>query len=115
MLMANLKRSAMNDRDEIPNDEIPNDEAEPIELDGVLDLHMFQPGDVKDLVADWLDECRTAGVLEVRIIHGKGIGVLRTIVQKILSEHPAVLDFGHPNDGGSWGATTARLRSPDKG
>ncbi len=87
-------------------------EAQPSEmiLDGVLDLYMFQPRDVKDLVPDWIQECREAGLLEVRIIHGKGIGVLRTIVQDILQEHPGVEEFGHPNDPGSWGVTVARLK-----
>jgi len=97
-----------------PQDEAAGDEPRELPLDGVLDLHMFQPRDVKQLVPDWLAECRAAGILEVRIIHGKGIGVLRTIVQKILSEDPAVIDFAHPTDGGSWGATTARLKPQDE-
>ena len=88
----------------------PGPPAEEIVLDGVLDLHMFQPREVKDLVPDWIQECRAAGLLEVRIIHGKGIGVLRTIVQGILEEHPGVEEFGHPTDPGSWGATVARLK-----
>lgn len=99
------------DRSAEPEDQ---DGAQPIELDGVLDLHMFQPRDLKHLVPDWIAECRTAGVLEVRIIHGKGIGVQRTIVQKILAEHPGVIDFSHPNDASSWGATVARLRPLEK-
>ena len=92
-------------------------EPEPagIGLDGVLDLHMFQAKDVKDLVPDWIQECRAAGILEVRIIHGKGIGVLRTIVQGILDEHPGVVDFKHPNDPGSWGATIAQLKPLEDG
>lgn len=87
--------------------------AVPLPIDGVLDLHAFQPRDVKDLVPEWLEECRAAGILDVRIIHGKGIGVLRTIVQGILERHPAVESFGHPADGGSWGATVARLRAKE--
>lgn len=86
------------------------DAAVRLPIDGSLDLHTFQPRDVKDLVPAWLEECRDAGILDVRIIHGKGIGVLRTIVHGILSEHPAVASYGHPSDGGSWGATVARLR-----
>ena len=87
-------------------------EHEPVRLpiDGILDLHTFAPRDVKDLVPVWLEECRAAGIRDVRIIHGKGQGVLRTIVQGILQEHPHVESFGHPSDGGSWGATVARLR-----
>ena len=92
------------------DDHRSENEPREVALDGVLDLHMFQPRDVKDLVPDWIAECRAAGILEVRIIHGKGIGVLRTIVQGILGEHPGVEEFSHPNDSGSWGATVARLK-----
>ena len=87
------------------------DEPVALPIDGVLDLHAFSPRDVKDLVPAWLEECRAAGILDVRIIHGKGQGVLRTIVHGILARHPGVERFGHPVDGGSWGATVARLES----
>jgi dsDNA-specific endonuclease/ATPase MutS2 len=105
--------SDMTETPEIPEDQEP--EPTEMALDGVLDLHMFQPKEVKDLVPDWIAECRAAGILEVRIIHGKGIGVLRTIVQGILDEHPGVEEFGHPNDGGSWGATVATLKPLEDG
>ena len=90
----------------------PNEDqdAVPLEIDGVLDLHMFPPNQVKNLVGDYLEECLGAGILDVRIIHGKGIGVLRTIVYSILEKHPDVESFGHPNDSGSWGATVVRLK-----
>lgn len=94
-------------RDANPNED---QDAVPLEIDGVLDLHMFPPDQVKDLVRDYLQECLEAGILDVRIIHGKGIGVLRTIVSSILEKHPAVESFGHPNDRGSWGATVVRLK-----
>ncbi len=71
---------------------------------------MFPPREVKDLVPDYLAECLAAGILDVRIIHGKGIGTLRTIVEKILSNHPQVESFSHPNDSSGWGATVVRLR-----
>ena len=86
-------------------------EAVPLEIDGVLDLHMFPPDQVKDLVRDYIDECQKAGILDLRIIHGKGLGVLRTIVYSILEDHPAVETFQHPSDRGSWGATVVRLKS----
>ena len=54
-------------------------DEEPIQLpiDGVLDLHTFQPREVRSLVLEYLMECRVRGILRVRIIHGKGIGQLR--------------------------------------
>mgnify|MGYP000467630218 CR=1 FL=1 len=93
-------------------DEIDPEQSQPVEMpiDGTLDLHMFPPREVKELVSVWLEECRALGMREVRIVHGKGIGVLRTIVYNILEKHPAVESFQHPTDGSSWGATVVRLK-----
>src|SRR3954466_10392277 len=89
------------------------DENEPIELpiDGVLNLHTFRPQEIKDLVLDYLAACQEKGILQVRIIHGKGIGNLRRTVHSILSKHPEVTSFtlDHPQYGG-WGATIVYLR-----
>src|ERR1700758_24200 len=86
---------------------------EPIQLpiDGVLDLHTFQPREVKDLVPDYLAACKERGILQVRIVHGKGIGHLRRTVHAILAKHPQVSSFtlDHPQYGG-WGATIVYLR-----
>ena len=89
-------------------DDMPDQPVE-MPVDGVLDLHQFQPREIKDLVPDYLDACRERGILDVRIIHGKGIGVQREIVHKILERRADVIGFGHPGDGGSWGATVVVL------
>lgn len=85
---------------------------EPIELpiDGSLDLHTFSPKDVGRLVPEWLELCRRKGFTEVRIIHGKGKGVLRRQVHKILDRHPGIEGYELAGPGrGSWGATIVRL------
>jgi dsDNA-specific endonuclease/ATPase MutS2 len=86
-----------------------------IPINGVLDLHTFQPEDVKDLVPEYLAECRKRGILQVRIIHGKGIGTLRRIVQEILEKTPSVKSFHTAEEGaGGWGATIVELRAEEK-
>ncbi len=89
------------------------DADRPVELpiDGILDLHTFQPGEVKDLVPDYLEACREKGILRVRIIHGKGTGALRTTVHALLAKLPYVASFAQAmEDEGGWGATIVLLR-----
>jgi DNA-nicking Smr family endonuclease len=90
----------------------PN-ETEPVQfpIDGVLDLHTFRPQDVKSVVTDYLAECRAHGILQVRVIHGKGIGQLRQTVNSILAKHPDVISFALAGEayGGS-GATMVHLK-----
>ena len=82
-------------------------------VDGVLDLHAFSPKDVKDLVPDYLELCREKGILQVRIIHGKGKGVLREQVHALLRRHPGVVSFSLDQGGaGGWGATVVLLAPP---
>jgi len=80
-------------------------------IDGTLDLHTFQPNEVKDLVPDYLAECRKRGILQVRIIHGKGQGTLRRTVQAVLEKLPFVESFYTADESaGGWGATIVILK-----
>jgi len=82
-----------------------------IPIDGVLDLHTFSPKVVKDLVPEYLESCHGKGIMSVRIIHGKGTGTLRRIVQSILSKSPIVESYETADGtGGGWGATSVVLR-----
>ncbi len=90
------------------NDE--DGDAIPIPIDGALDLHAFSPGELGELIPEYLGACREQGILEVRIIHGKGRGALRRSVQAILARLPFVLDHHLAGEGrGGWGATMAVL------
>ena len=93
-------------------------DEEPIQLpiDGVLDLHAFRPREVKDLVLDYLAECKMRGIQRVRIIHGKGIGQLRQTVHSILEKHPDVTEFHLASEHfGGWGATIVHLKPEPQG
>lgn len=97
---------------------LPEDSGGIVELpvDGVLDLHTFRPEDAEDLLKAYLDECRTRGITQVRIIHGKGIGTLRETVHASLARTPGVESFRLAGqDAGGWGATIVILRPAGKG
>jgi len=97
-----------------PNDFTIPDAVE-LPIDGILDLHTFHPRDVKELVPDYLSECRAKGILEMRIIHGKGTGALRETVHAVLNRLDFVLDFHLAmGDGGGWGATVVKLAEKRK-
>lgn len=83
----------------------------PIPINGVLDLHTFRPSEVGRLVPAYLQECRAAGILQVRIIHGKGTGTLRETVHALLRRDASVVGFRLADEsGGGWGATVVELR-----
>ena len=84
-----------------------------IPIDGILDLHTFQPKDVKDLVPDYIAECRKQNILQVRIIHGKGTGSLRETVHALLDRMPEVVSYKLADEqAGGWGATIVHLKPP---
>lgn len=81
-----------------------------IEITDVFDLHSIPPHDVKLVLVEYLHQAHEAGFRSVRIIHGKGIGVQRETVRKVLARTAFVLDFGDaPPEAGGWGATIAHL------
>jgi len=90
------------------------DEVFKLPIDGVLDLHTFSPKEVKDLVPEYIGECLRLGIMEIRIIHGKGTGTLKAIVHSLLEKDPRVASFRDAGlDAGGWGATIVRLVTCD--
>jgi dsDNA-specific endonuclease/ATPase MutS2 len=83
-----------------------------IPIEDSFDLHSFRPEDVADALADYLDEAQRKGFQEVRIIHGKGIGVRRAEVRKRLAASDRVVNFyDAPPERGGHGATVVVLGS----
>ena len=80
-----------------------------IPIESTLDLHAFAPADIASVVDEYLTAAHEAGWREVRLIHGRGIGVQRANVQRVLAGHPLVEDFWDAPDS-HLGATVARLR-----
>ena len=77
-------------------------------IDGTLDLHAFNPRDARAVVDDYLRAAHEAGLTEIRIVHGRGQGVLRGLVQATLERHPLVEAFWD-DTASHLGATMARL------
>jgi dsDNA-specific endonuclease/ATPase MutS2 len=87
-------------------------EGDPIRvpIEDVLDLHRVSPKDVIPVVEEYLFEVHRLGFQAVRIIHGRGIGIQREAVRKILERTPFVLSFSDaPLEAGGWGATVVTL------
>jgi DNA-nicking Smr family endonuclease len=91
---------------------VGDDDPVRVPIEDSLDLHSFQPRDIPSVVDEYLHEARARGFTEVRLIHGRGIGVQRRIVQSLLSNHPLVAAFADaPEERGGRGATVVRLRA----
>ena len=85
-------------------------------IEDVIDLHLFRPAEVADLLDNYFHECIRAGILSVRVIHGKGTGTLKRGVLALLEKHPLVAAFSPaPPEAGGWGATLVTLRPGDAG
>jgi len=81
----------------------------PIETE--LDLHAFAPRDIASVVSEYIDAAVLAGLRDVRLVHGRGTGVQRGIVQAALDRHPSVVEF-HDDPASHLGATVAHLAAP---
>jgi DNA-nicking Smr family endonuclease len=88
----------------------PDSEPVRLPIDGILDLHTFSPRDVPSVVKEYIRECLHREMYEIRIIHGKGKGVLRRTVHAILECHPQVTRFSLDPGPSGWGSTLVELK-----
>ena len=89
----------------------PFDEPVVLPLQDSIDLHPFAPKDIPSVVEEYLEQCIQAGLSQVRIIHGRGVGVQRNIVRSLLEKHPGVDSFQDaPPEAGGWGGTVVILK-----
>ena len=88
------------------------DEQYYIELDDEIDLHHFHPKDVRILLKDFIEDAQGRGVGTIRIIHGKGQSVLKSIVRGVLEKSDDIVEFH--DDRYNWGATIAILENSGK-
>ncbi|MBI2467077.1 MAG: Smr/MutS family protein [Candidatus Rokubacteria bacterium] len=87
-------------------------EAVTVPLEDALDLHPFRPEEIADVVREYLEAARAAGFAEVRLIHGRGRGVQRETVRRVLAASSLVAGFADaPPERGGWGATVVRFRA----
>lgn len=89
-----------------------DDDAVHVPIEAALDLHAFHPRDIPSVVEEYVIAAQRAGFTEVRLVHGRGTGVQRGIVQQVLERHPAVVEF-RDDPASHLGATLACLRAPD--
>lgn len=105
----------MSPRQKQPEDpdssDLPFSEPVVVPIEDSIDLHAFSPKEIPSVVEEYIEQCIQAGIHEVRIIHGRGKGIQRRIVQSILATHPRIASFKDaPPEVGGWGATVAALR-----
>lgn len=97
--------------DESSDAESPFQDPVVLPIEDSIDLHPFAPKDIPSVVEEYIAQCVDAGIYEVRIVHGRGSGVQRKIVQSLLAKHPQVVSFKDaPAEAGGWGATVVVLK-----
>ncbi len=101
--------------DDHERDDFLEPEEVQVPIEDFLDLHTFRARDVRSVVESYLEQAIESGFCEVRLIHGRGVGVQREIVRSFLAKHPRVASFADaPPERGGWGATVVRLApAPD--
>jgi DNA-nicking Smr family endonuclease len=85
------------------------DDPHRVPIEDHIDLHAFAPRDIPSVVEAYIEAAASAGFREVRVIHGRGRGVQRGIVQATLERHPNVAEFSD-DTASHLGATLVRLR-----
>jgi DNA-nicking Smr family endonuclease len=89
-----------------------SDDGAPVEIPitGELDLHAFAPRDIPAVVEEYVRACRERGITRLRLVHGRGTGVQRAVVQRVLRRLSGVASFSDaPPESGGWGATIVVL------
>jgi DNA-nicking Smr family endonuclease len=92
-----------------------DEEAHRLPITPELDLHVFRPSEIGELLPEYFAECQKEGIRAVRVIHGKGTGALRESVHALLRRMPEVQEFHYPAAQGNWGATWVILKPPAPG
>lgn len=96
------------------SEDSPFKEPVVLPVEDVIDLHPFAPKEIPSVVEEYLRECLRQSIYQLRIVHGRGTGVQRRIVQSVLAKHPSVVSFQDaPPEAGGWGATVVVLRRPE--
>jgi DNA-nicking Smr family endonuclease len=94
---------------------LSEDDIVELPVDGELDLHAFAPREVPSVVEEYLAECRRRGILSARLVHGRGKGVQRAVVWRLLGSLEGVVSWRQaPPHAGGWGATLVELAPPGK-
>ena len=113
-MLAPKDRNAGGVADDPHDDPPPGEDPVVLPLEDHIDLHPFAPRDIPSVVEEYVWQCHEEGLREVRIIHGRGKGVQRRIVQSALEKNPLVEScHDAPPERGGWGATVAAIRAKD--